>query len=162
MRIVAGGVPRVEAEERWFTEIRRGRGFVGGVFNGASAGNFSEIQLRNPAASGVTLLVRDIVLTVSATNHIDLRDHDAALATLGATGTNLLKGAAAANGQVRTATPAARDGTVILSFRLAGDTPLRPVPDWLFELGAGEGFLFTPNVVNVGLTATFAWIEIPD
>lgn len=160
MRINAGTAISVTATELWLSEIRAGNAFARGIYLAASVGNLSEIQLFNPVASNKIVIVRSILAASSGLSSIDLRTHNTALGTLVGAGVNLLAGAAAAQGELRTATPAAADGTSFATIRAAAETELYIVPDWFMELGAGEGLIVTSVLANSGNGAFFTWREV--
>lgn len=161
MRVNTGGAVQVSTStELWLAEIRAGRAFSGGQGLVASVGNFSELQLFNPVGSAITIVVRSIILTVGAASGADIRQHNTALATLQFNGRNLLSGGAAAIGEIRSATPAAQDGTRIGLVNAPAQTPLYPVPDWYIELGAGEGILLSSDQTNASVSAIFSWREV--
>lgn len=160
MRVGLGGAVTVTATERWLSELRAGRAFLRGATQTAVAAQFSHVQIRNPAASGVILLVRQIYASSAAAMAVALADRDAVLGGGANLGFNLLKGAAAGLGEVRTEANAAQLGTAHASFDLpAGQlTPL--IPEWGYELGAGEGVLVFGGTVNVQLSVTYFWVEL--
>jgi hypothetical protein len=160
MRIGYGTSVTVPSQqERWISELAAARCFALGTFLAASAGNFGEIQLFNPVASGKTIDIYRGIACNQATNAIRYRLHNTALATLVGTGVNLLSGGAAGVGELRTNSPAALDGTQILIANVINFDPYGQAQVWLARITAGLGFLVTTNVVNDGLTANFYWNE---
>jgi hypothetical protein len=147
------------ATELWLAELRAGRGFFRGAILISSPGNFSEIQLLNPAASGKIIGVKFMAIGAAALGSINIRTHNTALGTLVGTGVNLQLGGTAGVGEVRTSQPAAEDGTLVAGLSNSAGGTLPVDFGWFIELDAGEGFLCDPNAVNVGFAATFIWRE---
>lgn len=154
------GTGTVSTTERWFDEIRRGRAFALGTLAGPTAANISHVQLFNPVASLVTIIVYAVWHTENTLSTNDINTHNVALTTLVGNGVNLLSGGAAASGELRTQDNAVQLGTRFATLTLnANDARLFILP-WLIELGAGKGVLVTHRVVNQQLSTTFFWIEI--
>ncbi len=161
MDITLGSSVQVTAStDIWLAEIRAGRAFVAGGSLAAGVGVFSELQVLNPVASGKTCIVRQVFLTASVAVNIQVRQHDVALAALVKNGSNLLRGAAAGAGQLRSAQPAALDGALVGEISVQAGTPVYLVPDWFYELGQQTGVLFATSVVNVGLSIMAMWREL--
>lgn len=160
MRLEPGAQINVTATERWFTEIRAGRAFTRGLHLAASVGNVSEIQLLNPAASGVAAIIRSIKVGLSVADRVHLRTYDTALGTAVGAGFNLLAGGTAAKGLIKSANPAAEDGTLIEEYRALVDVTQEFVTDWGWELAAGKGILIATLSANEALAVTFKWIEV--
>ena len=160
MRVGLGGAVTVTATERWLAEIRSGRAFTRGGFSGPTAATLSHLQLFNPAASGVTIIIRAVIVAVSATGLVAIVTHNTALTTLVGAGVNLLAGGAAGLGELRSLDNAVQLGTIADRLSLIADTPSDVVPEWFFELGAGEGILVNSENANVRTIATYHWIEL--
>ena len=171
MRIGGGAVSIADVTDRvardlgfvrpfWLNEIRAGRAFIRGAAVGASGGNFTEIQLFNPIGSGITIIGHRLLFSSGATEEVRLTTFNTALATLVGAGINLLAGGAAGVGEVRSAVPAAIDGTLVMPVNVLINTPVTVIDDWFFELGAAEGIITVPNVVNTSFRATYMWIEL--
>lgn len=160
MRLAAGGIPRVEAEERWLAEIRRGRAFALGEQLSATAGVYSVIQLVNPAGSGVVIIIRSILVSGPTAVRISVRNFNTLLGTLVGTGVNQLIGGAAGAGEVRREGRATIVGTHMVAGHLGANTQIQPVADWFAELDPGEAIVVTAHTVNVTLEAAYQWIEI--
>ena len=159
MRLGLGGNLIVTATERWLAEIRAGRGFMKGASASAAAGQNPEVQLFNPVASGVTVILRMVLASNSVAVDCSFRQFNTALATLAGEGINLLSGAAAGKGEVRTATPAAIDGTLIGFIDIPASQTIQIAPEWMFELGAGEG-LHVAGPLAASLRGLFLWNEV--
>ena len=171
MRIGGGAVSIADVTNRtardlgfvrpfWLNEIRNDRAFHRGGALAASAGNFNEIQLFNPAGSGITVVIKRILASVAAASGVMVRRHDPALATLDGTGFNLRAGGAAAQAVIRTTQIAALDGTRI-SEQLLGASVITPIAeDWNKELPANTGLLVTGRGVNIELMVYYEWNEV--
>lgn len=158
MRINPGSEHSIS--ERWYDEIRRGRAFGGSTDIGPLAANFSEVQLFNPAASGVTAIVACAIATVGTLGITQLRTHNAALATDVMAGINLRSGAPPGQCHVRSTNVAAADGTIVLQVSLLANTPYPFHHNWIAELGEDEGVLVTTGAVNVRVIVSYLWIEL--
>src|SRR5574341_1564834 len=95
-----GGGGAGAPSEIWHTKVRAGAAVSRGHEEGTTAGTFSWIQIRNPAASGVQVVVYAWFLSAQTSgNIIDGREYDTAGATLVGAGVNLLSGGAAEIGR---------------------------------------------------------------
>jgi len=145
----------------WLDALRDGLAFAHGKLVAALAANFSEVQLKNPAASGVIVLVYKINVGAPAGVTVQLRRHDADLATDAGAGTNLQIGGAAAAAHVFTDQLAAASGTLISELHRPTNTDPQRFPSWCAELDAGEAIVITTDAVNQAVSAEFFWIELP-
>jgi len=161
MDISLGGTPIIELQERWYSEIRRGRAFAFSDDRGPTVGSFSHIQLFNPAASGVIVITRYAVFATGAGAALEVHTWNTAAVNLSGTGVNLLNGGAGSAARVRWEDNAARQGTSFLSVLVAASDARNILPDWICELDAGEGLTVVPNATNVRLIGGFFWIELP-
>jgi hypothetical protein len=160
VQIGLGGGLTVTATERWLSEVRSGAAFIGGAAQGGAGGVYAQVQLLNPAGSGVTVLLRSILASSDAACRIQVGKWDTPLTALEHQGRCLLAGAAAGAGAVRTASAALPAADWGFNAYLNTAVPLFPVPEWFYELGAGEGVVVVSASVNVGLSASFAWLEL--
>lgn len=160
MRTWSGTQLTVTSSEFWLTEINAGRAYTFGADLAASPGNFSEVQLLNPAASGKQATIRSIIAGTSVNGNIEIRRFDTGLATDVAPVANLLLGGANGVCHVRTNIPAARDGTLLNTIRVTAGQPIYPVPDWWASLGQGIGIVLCPDSANVGISVTFNLREL--
>ncbi len=145
----------------WFDALIAGQAFAMGASLEPTVGQVNEVQLLNPAASGVTVVVYHANAVVPAGSLAQWNRYDTALATLKAAGTNLLIGGAAGAAQVRTAGPAAADGVEITGIRIQDPAPLTRSPEWIFQIPQGVGVLATTLGANVRMAAEFYWVELP-
>lgn len=147
----------------WLTELRAGRAFAGFDNSPATASNISMVQLFNPAASGVNVLVRHFRSEAGASALIEMRFFDTLFANLGPVPKNLLSGGAASQARTRNrintvglGDPAFAEFSMITNSedpRLGGE--------WVAELAPGKGFHLSGTSVNVFLRTSFWWVEIP-
>lgn len=170
MRIGQGSIGTTDVSDRlvrlvgttrswWLNELRAGRAFARTEGLGASVGNNSHVQLFNPAASGVTIIVYVLELSLAATGQFEITLYNTALTNLTGVGINLLNGGAAALGQLRWANNAGVLGTRHSTGLLLANTPFSEPVRWCAELGAGEGVVVVPAAVNTGMNATIYWVE---
>lgn len=161
MRIGYGtSVTVPQQSERWFSEVRAGRCFTRGGNVGGGVGQISEVQLFNPVASGITVIVYRVIVSQAAIDGIQCRTHNTALATLVGNGANLLSGGAVSVAEVRTALPAAADGALVSTLHIAAAAPFERIAVWAWELGAGEGILFANATTNIQQVTEFYWNEV--
>lgn len=161
MRISTGVTVNVSANtERWLASLRAQGCFLGSAFLAASVGNFSHVQLFNPAASGKTLLLRGLVGGSPSATQISINSYNTALTTLFGAGLNGLMGGAAGVAELRTQTNAAELGTTFGRFRvLAGDSRSLSA-EWIAEIPEGKGVLLSGGAVNIHVDASFTWEEV--
>jgi len=143
----------------WLYELRNGRAFGQQGSSGPSVGNLSHVQLLNPAASGVTIILHRIYYRAAAAALLRTNFFNTALSGAPVAGVNLNNGGAAGLGVVRTEDNAAEQGT---RFRLLGrpaDDTGAPSEEWICVLGAGEGVLVVPSGTNLGISISWEWVE---
>src|SRR3970040_1377450 len=144
----------------WFTSLRASQAFIRGGKQGTGGAVFNEVQLLNPAASGVSIIVYRLKVGAPTSGSIQTRVHNPALATLVGTGINLLQGGAAGVGEVRTASPAAADGNLVSEIHRPNSADYDASPPWHWELPAGTGVLFTTSGQAEEISAEFYWVEL--
>lgn len=146
---------------RAIQRARAGQAFIGGHFVSGTGSQYTHIQLFNPGGSGVIVFVFSIVGNPDTAAHVQLRSHNTALTTLSAQRVNKNMGGAAPVCEVRHQTNASLLGTLITpSGPLPLDTPYRFLVGDPIVLGAGEGVLTVPGIVNVGSLGAYEWIEL--
>src|SRR2546427_3972668 len=123
----------------WLYMLRSGKAFAAGTAQAASVGNLTEIQLFNPVASGVTIIVHRILMSRPTQGDLEVRSHNAALATLVNVGRNLAFFGTAGKGELRTATPVAADGTILWNVTLLADTVYPWTAEGFAVMDPGEG-----------------------
>jgi hypothetical protein len=143
----------------WLTYVKQGKAFFGGTRQGASVGNFSIVQLFNPVASGVTVLVRQAVTIGEALNDLTIWSDTSARGSLDRNGQNCKFDGSASVAQIRVATVAASVGTSILHFQPLANTAVPIGYDWFALLPAGYGVDMYYNAVNLAMGAFFQWAE---
>lgn len=146
---------------KWYYSIRAGQAFARSLNQTASIGNFSHVQLFNPAGSGVNIVLRRILIDVDVPSDVAFRQHDTAFAVAPVAGKNLLAGATSAAGVVDTTATAGESGTTYGQFPVPADSLYPFIDDWFGEIGPGEGFLVGARTVNVALRGWYQWIELP-
>jgi len=145
---------------RFYTEKKMA--FMGGKIVSAVAGQYPQVQLWNPADSGVLLYMTDMSHLTIGTNErvFEMLSYATALGSDG-TESNKYIGEAGPVGQVKWTTNVARLGTVInewyyntykYNFRI--DDPYIIIPE---EMGVNIAMVVT----NQPLSITFEWIEVP-
>ena len=160
MRLSLGGFSQVTLTDRWFTELRSGRAFLGYGNQAAVAGQNSHVQFKNPAASGKQAIVARIRLRTSTSNQIDLVRYDTDLATDVGAVVNALIGGAAGVCHVRKTTNAGILGTVIDNMYAVADTWYDWFPTWGPELSPGGGIAVVCETVNIMIQAGFMVNEV--
>jgi len=145
--------------DTWYTAVQAGTAFFAGHRQGATAGQFSHVQLLNPAASGVVIRVYYAAGGLNAAGRYRVNAYDTALATLVRNGVNCLSSGAAGIGELRTVDNAAALGAIIAEIQTGVDNTTPCGGMWPFTLAAGEGILFTSPAANIGVAAQFWWLE---
>ncbi len=160
MRIGYGTTVTVPAQsERWFSEMRAGRCFMRGEVVAAAAAQFAEYQIFNPGASGRQIIVYGAMFSSNSSDQPQLRRFDTALGTLIGNGFNMLLGGAASVAEIRSAVPAAQDGTRMSILQVATNAPQTLAPVWIAELSPGQGLIMAAGTANTGVCTIFWWNE---
>jgi len=159
MKIRTGGTIAVTGVDRWIDDIRAGRAFAAGG-NEVGGANMSFVQLMNPAGSGITIIIKALILcpTVTSINHIAV--HNTALTNLLDNGVNLLSGGSDGLGEIRGQQSAVALGTRFMQIPLLDDRPYIVPGSWFMELGAGEGIVMNQSFSGVDGIANWHWIEL--
>lgn len=161
MQISLGGTAVVQATEKFYDEIRRGRAFIGTTTAAAVAGEYAHCQLLNPVGSGVNAVVYAIEFGNANGGLSRLARYDTALATDDGAVINLLAGGAAGQCHVRSGSNAALLGTKWRDFHLVAAAARMVAESWFCELGPGEGITLAYQSTNNAPVATFLLIELP-
>lgn len=160
MRNFLGTAQTVTATEKWLAAVQAGQAFFRGALVTPAAAQFAECQLINPGGATVTVLVRMALTWVNgAANAVDIRRFDTNLATDVGAGINLLTGGAAGQAHVRSAIPAALDGTFNASFIATNVSSTNAFPDWAFSLAPGQGILLANENAQVNMNVLWFWME---
>jgi len=155
MKLSLGGFSTVTMTDRWFQELRAARAFGRTGAQVAVAGQYSNVQLKNPAASGKQAIVAEIRILLTVADFVTLRSYDTDCTTLLGTLTNLLMGAAAGVSTIRTEAAVARLGTEVTEVYCAANVWTVLLPSWGPEVSSGSGIVLEPATANVGLTVAF-------
>lgn len=135
--------------------------FIGGDDSPAVAAQNSHVQLFNPTASGLQLIVNRIYARPSsATPTLRLTFHNAALTDLATTLGNKFLGASSPIGEVRSQANAGVLGTIIHFLRVPGTTAAEVILDSPIIVPAGLGIVLVSATQNEAVTASFEWDEI--
>jgi hypothetical protein len=147
------------ARPEWRTRIAASQGFYGTFSLAASAGNFSHAQLLNPAASGKTVTVRRLLVSITAAANLLFRNLTTALASTPDPGINLRHGAAAPVGLFKSAQDAGVLGTAIGVLTIPAATMIEVFTEWGPQLDAAQGLVLVPGLANIGITTYWEWEE---
>lgn len=162
---ITNPVQLVHDDARWYLfgdfETQQGFSFIWGANAGPVAAQNSILQIFNPVGSGKIIYVDKIAVSDStATDRIELRQHNAALVGLLQTGQfpkNIL--GVAGTAQLRGGASAAGAGTVID----AKNCLVNAITEWNFKaplrLTEGEGIHVDNFTVNHLLLGSFEWRE---
>lgn len=134
----------------------------GGFYQGAAAGQYTMIHLRNWPGSGVLIVLDYMIVSVGAANPVSLFYDVTGYAALATTkGFSDLRIAGRPVGQLRYGTNAAHQGDTQLAYLPIGaNLPLKVDGPWILEGGAaGQAIGFETGVQNQGMTVYFKWRE---
>ena len=159
MRIQFGGALVVQASEKWLTEIKAKRGFVMGGITPASVGNYSCLQLKNPAGSGKVALIRSLLVAQDPISQVGVIPYDTDLTTDIGAGVNLWLAGPAGVCHVRSEVNGGLVGVPPVRLLTPAYTITNLSPEWSFALDPGKGLAVCAWSVNVNVTATFLWNE---
>jgi len=155
-------VTLLKQDDSWKYETDQARSFFGSAPKGASPGNYSYVQMWNPAASGVDVYIEKIELHGSAVNSLCFSSHNAALTTLNTKVSNKIIGGVAPQAELRDQYSAGMIGTRIVDI----DYPLANVYSDLLKgsvakVPPGVGLIIGDLIVNTAFWIQFEWVEIP-
>jgi len=161
MKISTGVTVNVSANtERWLSELRAGRCFGGTGSIASVAAQNAHVQIFNPIASGITVLVRNLWADPFTASTIVVTHYNTALANLSTTTVNLLSGGAAPVAEIRAANNAGLLGSIFFGQAFPPSLVQQVAADWVTELGPGEGLTFALVTVNIALEVSFQWNEV--
>lgn len=133
--------------------------FSGGVSAAASVGNYTSVQLWNPAGTGKRLVCPALTSIPIATVNYALRSSVAALTTAAAAPQAKILGGSAGVAEIRYDATAALPGTSNL-FTWLHKTEQPPISfDEPFIIMPGFGLIVSNLTPNAGLTANFQFFE---
>jgi len=145
---------------RAINRAKAGQSFIGGLIQGASVANFSHVQFLNPAASGVTAILRRAGAAMnSVAAVVSLRRHDVALTTLSAARANKLVGGSPPACELRSQVNASILGSQISRMRVPVIMPFEFITHEPMILGAGEGVLVVIETTDDECLVHFEWLE---
>lgn len=145
--------------------------FHAGGLSGALALNTSHVQLFNPIASNLLIVVQSIRITTAIGNGgVVLSEHGTALTNLDRNGRNKFIGAAPAIGEVRNQQQVAPLGTIIMALERDDAQGLTGAPiDLIFDanedpmiIPEGNGILVRTLTLDEQIRAYFQWVEVPE
>jgi hypothetical protein len=153
-------VPGLAQNLDWAYYLRQGKAFSAIGAQTAVGGQNSHVQLWNPAASGVVLLVYNLTIATPAAGFVFGGTYNAALTTQNNQGRNLLLGGA--NGVCYTRTQSNAGGLPFNAkmYAVPANTNTLPPLPWICVVPQGQGLTFYHNTVNVELDLEFTWVEI--
>ena len=125
-----------------------GKSFYGFAGQGAVAAQYPMCEIFNPVASTKNVYVKKLlILSTTSTSPVEIRTHNAALATLYGTGTNKNLSGAVSVAEMRAATSAAPPGTRIallgsavlkVTMQLAFEKPIKLPPGYGLLVAGGD------------------------
>jgi hypothetical protein len=142
--------------------------FMGGVRRPAGAAQYSKIQILNPAASGVDVILTSAKLLLDTNiNDVQIHRDAGALATLGWIGSKYIGGAAPL-AQLRSELGAATGTKIITIADVPYGAAANPVADWFQVINGdpivipeGKDIYFRPEIQNSKIAGNFEWLEVP-
>lgn len=156
------GVVRSE----WANHLRNDRAFQFQTSQTGAAGQVGTVQLFNPAASAVDVLVFGAWGRLSVAGNLDVGFDGVAAATFVLNGRNLRAGGAASVAEIRRSSTVVEPGTLFTTHRADGTSVYAAGGGKDTESGLvcilppGQGLDFTTNNVAVETWALFRWAEV--
>lgn len=149
------------ASDLAFSRVQKGLMFTKWANNNGSAGNFTMIQLWNPANSNVIAQIYAIRAVIYAASvSFQLYSYAAALTTLTTTGYSTHLGYGSSGSAVYTDQQAAKLGTQLDSIASAGQWNQELTEPWEFALEPGNGLIVTVGAAGATqMSASFVWTE---
>lgn len=155
------GRDQIVSSDRWFNDLRNGRCFGGYGTAGPTVGEYTHVQLYNPANSGVNLLVRACRFQpMGSSSNARLAQYDTPLTTVNTTVKNLLGSGAAPHAEIRGATNVAELGNAFFVMAAPTTSPSEFLDTWTYEIAPGSGLVVRATAVNIGISVNFIWSEI--
>lgn len=134
--------------------------FMLGYERSNTGSQYSHIQIINPVASGIIVLLDSFRVSCSSSNEVMLAQYDTALSGSAGTPGNKNIGGAAAVATVLQESNVATLGTDIGKMKFGSTNGTDFINDYPFILGEGEGILAVCNAVNVALYGLLQWREL--
>lgn len=140
--------------------ISSGNGFYGGKWVSAVSAKFSTIQMRNPAASGITILIDAVIITVDTAQFVRVVASSIELASLSTDDGNKDLGQAQGSGELRFENTVSGHAGSRLMLNLAAGIPFTLRPKFPWKINPEEQLTVQGELVNTGVTASYEWREI--
>jgi hypothetical protein len=134
-----------------------GKVFVGPVGLDASLVEKANVQLLNPAGSGILIVCVAVLVSLSTGADIQVKQNGTALATLVGNGKSTYLGKSDSVGEVRSESLASPAGTLIGTAFRAPTSVLDLGMPWYIP--PGEGLVIAHSVNDAVLSVVFKWYE---
>lgn len=134
--------------------------FFGFGTEGPNAAAFPHVQLFNPNASGVVLLVDSLIVSTTTSQLVHISTHGTELPSSGGLWKNHFLGGVDGAGRIRRQASGSVLGTVIMEFDLLADSPLTHHFKYPVLLVEDRGFIAIGGVVNTDITVSFLGREV--
>ncbi len=152
-------------ESKYYDTLNNQDTFFGYSSLSGAASNYTAIQIFNPAASGVYVIVKSIIATIRiTTGTIMFGIYDTALTTNETTLRNKFNGGAAPSGQIRSQNAVtqlitgAAHAQAVANSTIVNDKFPFIEEDWLL-LDENKGFTLVNGNVNTASLVHFEWME---
>lgn len=143
-----------------FYALRAGQSFVTSR-EIATPATLAQIQLRNPAGSGVFLYITHAIFRVGIDMNITVNSNGTAFAVAPGQGANQLLGGAASAAVVDSRDSASAPGTEIGRFSAAAVLANIDFVDYFLKIPPGSGVVFAGATAGSLLGAFLEWVELP-
>lgn len=146
--------------QEWLQHLRAGRAFANVVSQAAAAGQFAEVELRNPAGSAIRMLIYGLILESSPAMTVGVLV-GGSLSAGGVQGVNLRSGSAASVGIRAGRSVAAVQAENIALLRTGTANLFLPgSAGWLAEIPLGEAITVSGRTAAQLLSVAFLWAEV--
>lgn len=143
-----------------FYALRAGQSFVTSREIAAPA-NLVQVQLRNPAASGIFIYLTHAIFRVGIDMNITVNRNGTAFMATPGNGANQLLGGAASVAVVDSRDSASSPGTEIGRFFAAAVLANIDFVDYFLKIPPGEGVVFAGATAANLMGAFIEWVELP-
>lgn len=140
--------------------VDKGGSFTNGQKILASVGELTQMQLWNPNASGITVLLDGIVITVSSTGIVVWGNIGAAFTNKTATSYNDKFGDPVGAAEIRHQWSGGRQTTAHSFYQLTANIPFVRRFEYPMLIGANKGFGVEGVSLNIDLAVEFKWREV--